>query len=139
MAWWIYKCNSQGHSYQNAYGDWRDFFDVRAIGGRKARWGLPSVTPDLTNLQKGDMVLAYQTDRNELVGLVRCVKAVAGGVYFVPVEEIGVKVRPLKKADQAIAAIPALKPGPIQTLYSISKEDARRLLDAARAKETDLA
>jgi hypothetical protein len=133
MAWWVYKCNSRNNSYQNAYGDWREFFDDRAAGGVIARWGLTSYVPALAELRPGDMVLAYQTDRNELVGLVRMAKRVGEEIYFEPVEQIGVKVRPLKKANPAIEAIPALQPGPVQTLYSISETDALRLLSDARA------
>jgi hypothetical protein len=133
MAWWVYKCNSRGHSYQNAHGDWREFFDDRAAGGLVARWGWTSDVPALGDLQSCDMVLAYQTDRNELVGVVRFAGFVGEEAHFSVVEEIGVKVRPLKRADPAIAAIPALQPGPIRTLYPISESDAVRLLGAARS------
>ena len=70
MAWWVYKCSSGANPY-NAGGDWREFFDVRTAGGQAARWGLLSVVPALQQLHADDMVFAYQTDRNELVGLVR--------------------------------------------------------------------
>ena len=54
----------------------REFFDERAASGRAARWGLLSIIPALSNLQPEDMVFAYQTDRNELVGLVRMVRVI---------------------------------------------------------------
>ena len=64
------------------------------------------------------MVIAYQTNRNELVGVVKVVEArdPRGFVYFSPVERIGVRVRPLKSKDAKIASIPALQPGWIATL-----------------------
>jgi hypothetical protein len=84
------------------------------------------------------MVLAYQTDRNCLVGLVRFVRHVGEEAYFQVVEEVNVKVRPLKKADPAIAAIPAFRPGPIRTLYAISERDALKLMEAARGATAEV-
>lgn len=81
------------------------------------------------------MVLAYQTDRNELVGVVR----VRSGpdmhkcVYFKAVERFRMKVRPLKQLDGRIAAIPAFRPGQIRTLYDILPSDVNLLLKAAGA------
>jgi hypothetical protein len=48
-----------------------------------------------------------------------------------PTARLGVKVRPLKEENPAIARIPALQPGPIKTLYAISDRDARALLRIA--------
>ncbi|MGI8654447.1 MAG: HNH endonuclease signature motif containing protein [Pyrinomonadaceae bacterium] len=132
MSWWIYKCNSQGRDYQRSYGDWKEFFD----GGSDEEWGSTEWVPALSALKEGDMVLAYQTNRNELVGLAKVRQSceVDSYLYLDPVEVVGVKVRPLKRLDSKIAEIPALKPGPIQTIYSISPSDARYLLEAAGAK-----
>ena len=41
-------------------------------------------------------------------------------------------MRPLKHKDPRIARIPALKSGPIRTIYAVSDDDAKRLLRAAR-------
>ena len=43
-------------------------------------------------------------------------------------------MRPLKAANRKVARIPALQPGPIRTLYAISREDAFTLLKAAGAR-----
>jgi hypothetical protein len=134
MAWWVYKCNSRENPY-GAGGDWREFFDRRAAGGKAARWGLTTVIPDLSELNPQDMVFAYQTNRNELVGLVRVVRRDGEEVHFEAVEEFGVRVRPLKSAYPAVALIPAFAPGPKKTIYPISESDAQVLLDAARASE----
>ena len=48
-----------------------------------------------------------------------------------PERTIGVRVRPLKATNTGVARIPALQPGPIQTLYRISRGDALALLKAA--------
>jgi hypothetical protein len=134
MKWWIYKCNSRQHPDQVVYGDWRDFFDK----GRIAEWGSTEWVPALELLTRGDMVIAYQTDRNELVGLtsVHSLRRRSGyfDLFLEPLEEIGVKVRPLKKLDPIIAAIPALQSGPIKTVYDISPSDAQALLRAAGSR-----
>jgi hypothetical protein len=82
------------------------------------------------------MFIAYQTDRNELVGIAMVTQSCDEDTYvhLKPLERIAVKVRPLKLADQKIATIPALQPGPIQTLYDISHEDAEHLVAAARTR-----
>lgn len=132
MNWWIYKCNSSQRDYQKAYGDWRDFFN----GGTKKEWGSTEWIPKLIQLKRGDMIIAYQTNRRELVGLakVRQPCGIDPRLYLDPIELIGKKVPPLKKNDPEIEAIPALQGGPIKTLYSISESDALLLLNAAGSK-----
>lgn len=128
---WIYKCNSLQRPYQVTYGDWSDFF----VGARERAWGTTEDVPAVSDAKRGDIILAYQTNRNELVGLAR-VAALRPrdnhlDLILKPIRKIGVKVRPLKKSDRKIAAIPALQPGPIRTLYEITASDARHLLRAA--------
>lgn len=130
--YWVYKCNSRGHPYQVERGDWADFF----ADGKPHEWGSTEWVPQLTQARPGDMIVAYQTDRNALVGVAQVLRHRSRGVHtdliLRPVEMIGVRVRPLKRADLSVAAIPALQPGPIRTLYRISQTDARRLLRLAR-------
>src|SRR5882724_8747237 len=104
MAWYVYKCNNQNNDYQGAFGDWQDFFN-----NPDQQWGHIDWTPDLERLDVGDMVIAYQTERNELVGVARVRQACDkdGHVYLDAVERIGAKVRPLKRRSSRIAAIPA--------------------------------
>ena len=131
MSWWIYKCNSRQHGYQNAWGDWSEFF----FRGRSTqRWGKEEWTPSIAKLRQNDRVIAYQTDRNELVGTARVAQSSDrdGWLYLERLKTIGVKVRPLKTADPAIAEISAFRPGPIMTVYPISSAEADRLLKAAR-------
>ena len=144
MAWWIYKCNSRKAPHQVAWGDWDFVFDRK----RSTSWGNTEWAPDLEKMHPNDLVIAYQSNRNELVGIAKVDRFKAKGnnyeVYLSPMERIGAKVRPLKKADAKVAAIPALRPGPIQTIYAISSSDAKILLDAAGSmfphpKERDLA
>src|SRR5437762_7520046 len=131
---WVSKCNAKNRPYQTASGDWREFFQTGRIG----EWGSTEWRPEVAEVKNGDTIIAYQTDRNELVGVARAVDLKLRGRYqdliLKPVETIGVKVRPLKSADPRIAAIRALQPGPIRTLYPISRNDARWLLKKAGAR-----
>jgi hypothetical protein len=130
--YWVYKCNSRGGEHQVAEGDWNEVFS--SVGATD--WGSTEWIPQLKEAARGDLILAYQTNRNELVGVVRVERVQKRGrhldLYLKPVEELRVKVRPLKQASERIDRIPALQPGPIKTLYDISKADAERLLHAAR-------
>ncbi len=133
MATWIYKCNARNAPHQVSYGDWDDFFAEPGDG----EWGSTEWTPELRKAQPSDTILAYQTDRNEFVGIAKVIRQRKRGAYYDlilrPVEEIRVKLRPLKKRYSSISSIPALQPGPIHTLYSVAAADARRLLRAARS------
>jgi hypothetical protein len=127
MAYWMYKCNSSRPPSWVYRGDWLDFF-ADPYGGE---WGSSKFVPDLARPRPGDTIIAYQTNRNELVGLATVVRHRQQDLILKPVETIGAKIRPLK-ASSAIARIPALQGGRVATLYSISTGDARRLLRAAR-------
>ena len=133
MASWIYKCNARNRPHQVSFGDWDDFFAEPGDG----EWGSTERIPELRKARPQDTVLAYQTDRNEFVGIAKVVRLRKRGAYqdliLRPVEEVRVKLRPLKQGYASISRIPALQPGPIRTLYPISAADARRLLRAARA------
>ena len=130
--YWIYKCNSRNRPHQVAYGDWNEFFRDLLIDGQASEWGSTELIPALADASRGDTVLAYQTDRNELVGVARVVRLSSRGELILkPLRRIGVKVRPLKKMDARVAAIPALQPGRIRTLYDISRSDAQVLIRAA--------
>ena len=109
-----------------------------AIGGTSSIWGRnktgePPIEPALADLNAGDLIIAYQTNRNELAGLAKVTQTSQKGgyIYLKPRETINVRVRPLKKANPKIASIQALQPGPIKTIYPISDTDARQLLKAA--------
>ena len=126
--WYVYKCNSLMHDYQRAYGDWEALFET----GKAMSWGSRLYLPVLGTLRKGDHIIAYQSNRNEIVGVADVAGFHRSNLMLEPLERIGVKVRPLKQANSAIERIPALRQGPIQTIYAIDERDARRLLTAAR-------
>ncbi len=126
MSWWIYKCNSKRKPRHVVRGDWNDYFDDPAI-----EWGSTRRIPQLKDLSQGDMVIAYQTDRKELVGVVKVRKAPVPHLFLKPVEEIRAKVRPLK-ANPKVAAIGALMSKARKTLYPMRAAEAQTLLRAAR-------
>ncbi|TAK45282.1 MAG: DUF3883 domain-containing protein [Betaproteobacteria bacterium] len=130
-AFWIYKCNNKNEEYQRTWGDWAEVFDSTKAKG----WGSTSIVAELAQAKIRDMVIAYQTDRNELVGVARVVGWRPQGRYkrlvVKPIRRIGVRVRPLKESNAKVARIPALQPGRIGTLYSVSRADAHTLLRAA--------
>ncbi|MFO0905715.1 MAG: hypothetical protein U0939_22095 [Pirellulales bacterium] len=134
-TYWIYKCNLRNGEHQRHYGDWSWFFE-KAKEHDPLRWGTTEVVDQLEELSKDDTILAYQTDRNELVGVARVAEMRKSGpftdVMLSPVETIGAKVRPLKKADKRIAEIDALKAGPIKTLYKLTGPEAKLLISAAK-------
>lgn len=134
MRYWVYKCNARNPDYARAWGDWRaHVFSQPGV----VRWGDTSLR-GVDQIEKGDTLIAYQTDRNELVGLVHVVElqSMKGGLRRLMVkrgELIGAKVRALKIRYPKLASIRALKGGEIRTAYEIADTDARHLLAAARA------
>ena len=129
--YWIYKCNSRNHPDQVVHGDWNYVFERKG----PVEWGSTKYVPGLLRAQPGDIILAHQTDRNELVGIARVERHRKRGKYIElmikPVRRIGKKVRPMKEANKRVAAIPALKAGPIRTLYPISEQDMKVFLRTA--------
>ena len=131
MAAWVYKCNNKKEWHGRTYiGDWQEFFDDHEKG--IGTWGSVSVIPQLRELLPDDTIFAYQTERNELVGLLRMVRLSGDRVKLKVVERLGVKVLRLRNANKRIAAIEAFKQGPKQTLRELSASEAKLLLKESR-------
>ena len=133
MKYWVYKCNARGPDYARSWGDW--WGHVFKPGGERT-WGLTTLK-GVEAVRIGDVLLAYQTDRNELVGTARVTGFEPDGkdrrIVIVPTEVIRTKMRPLKR-DPRIEAVAAFAPiGDIRTVYAIDHEDALHVLRAARA------
>ena len=60
MKWWVYKCNSRGG------GDWEPFTE-----GERFEFGTNQYLGDMDDLRQGDKIVAYQSDRNKLVGIAK--------------------------------------------------------------------
>lgn len=131
MSYWVYKCNARAPDYAGSWGDWWEHvFEP----GDERPWGLTTLK-GVGDIRIGDVLLAYQTDRNELVGTARVTGFEPDGkqrrIVIEPTEIIRAKVRPLK-SDSRIGALSAFAPGDIRTAYSIDPDDALHLLRAAR-------
>jgi hypothetical protein len=133
MNYWVYKCNARRPDYAGSWGDWWEH--VFKPGGERA-WGLTTLK-GVEHVDVGDVLLAFQTDRNELVGTARVTGFEPDGaakqrIVIVPTETIRAKVRPLKR-DPRIQAVSAFAPiGDIRTVYAIDRADALYVLRAAR-------
>jgi predicted Zn-ribbon and HTH transcriptional regulator len=136
MSYWVYKCNARGPSYAGSWGDW--WKHVFEPGGTR-EWGVLTLK-GVDRIKVGDVLLAYQTDRNELVGTAEMVgfkhKGADRRIVIRPTEIIRTKILPLK-ADPKIAKLSAFAPGDIRTAYEISPADAVYLLRAARKSVLD--
>jgi len=133
MSFWVYKCNDTEHADQVVHGDWEDVFRAR----KPVQWGSTKYSPTLDKLSPGDLLIAYQTERNEVVGLAEVVRFTLVGqyrqLYVQALERFGVALRPLKKIDARIRELDAFKAGPIRTIYPISTSDAWHLLEVVKA------
>src|SRR5450756_1065826 len=70
---WVYKCNSKKAPQDPRWGDWAAFFD-RPTGA--SRWGgtdtifnVQSRSIIRNRLQRGDLILCWQTNRHQAEGL----------------------------------------------------------------------
>ena len=61
-------------------GDWAEVFESQ----EPQWWGTTEIVPELSNATRGDTILAYQTDRNELVGVARVVGWKPQGKFKLP-------------------------------------------------------
>ena len=134
MSFWVYKCNDTDHPDQVVHGDWE-----HVSGARKpVEWGSTEYSSDLKKLAIGDLLIAYQTERNEVVGLAEVVQFKPFGqyqrLYVQAVERFGVLLRPLKKIDARIRAMDAFKAGPIRTIYPITTSEAWHLIAVIKAQ-----
>lgn len=134
MSFWVYKCNDTGHKDQVVHGDWEYVFHAKTPVG----WGNTKDSPDLEDLSAGDLVIAFQSERNEVVGLAEVVRLKPVGKHKQPLlkalEHDGVELRPLKKIDERIRGMDAFKPGKIQTIYDITTSDAWHLIAVVKAQ-----
>jgi hypothetical protein len=136
MAWYVYKCSSK-----NSVGP---FFDNAANSNDgTASWGSDEFVRDLRRLKLGDSILAYDRDSDSLMGHLRVVKwdtdenGWCESVYLRPKLRLGhsgVKVGPMKKADETIAEIGAFKSRRSVTLCDIEAADAKYILRAAKKR-----
>lgn len=72
MNLWVYKCNRVQQEFASAYGDWDKLFRRPVAQEWGGSWCTANpVGRQIINerMQPGDLVLAYQTDARNIVGL----------------------------------------------------------------------
>ena len=137
--WWVYKCNSDESRGNYLIGDWDAFFKKVQYDPDDNTWGSSEDNKQLGKLNKGDMVVAYQTNRNELVGVCQVLKSpnqTGNSLHLAPIDllEPPVEIRPLKRYYR-IDRIEAFTSTARKTLHSISSADAKYLLKKAGASK----
>lgn len=136
---WVYKCNRVQYDYSRAYGDWDDVF--RKTG--EVRWGgswctANPVSKSIMNerIQRGDLVIAYQTDDRNIVGVCRLSKITGGknnrGLWLIPLYRFDppVAIHEIKARVPELRKLSAFTGGFPQTLYAVSRSE-QRLLERA--------
>ena len=104
MSFWVYKCNAHPQA-RNAHlptGDWDYVFKQKK--DKEVRWGSSASIPRLVgDLQPGDLVIACQTDRKELVGVAEVVRIEQDDehtrIVLRGIEELRVQLPLLKRLD----------------------------------------
>jgi predicted RNA-binding protein with PUA-like domain len=132
QRFWVYKCNSRRREKQVLHGDWEKFFAGKGI----QKWGSNEYVRDLARLGSGDLVLGYQSNRREAVGLARVARLKPRASYLDVMMEPLVRLNgrlkaPLKTHHPKLAAMSAFQQGPVLTLYPISQEELDTLLKEA--------
>ena len=133
---WVYKCNATDPNNEGQ-GDWDYFF--KKMRGR-GRWGgtdcifNPSSRQILLEeMKKGDLVLAWQTDRRVAIGL--CVVdllQIMGGEANIHLKKLmvfpgSVAILGHKKSSRALAEGKAFVQGKLGTLFETTPEEAQEI------------
>jgi hypothetical protein len=137
---WVYKCNIN----EDACGDWKEFFegDRKGTGEWGGTWCIknPYSRQILREeMEKGDLVLAWQTDQQQAVGLCRVVALLDGpddgqdidtAIYLETVMRfpIPIKLLAFKKQYPELINGNAFKQGKLGTLFDTKPDEARVIL-----------
>ena len=142
MNLWVYKVRNDPDTEYNAYGDWESVF---AEPWRDHAWGgawASSRADDKRifddEIERGDLVLAWQSDLSAAIGLCEVTGSQPSEHYGLdlvlrPVERFSapVKLHVLKRTTHPeLQKVQALKQGLIRTIYPTSSKEARLLLAA---------
>lgn len=141
---WVYKCNATS----SAQGDWDSFFDDLG-GDREGQWGGTWCINNHASrkiirerLQVGDLVLAWQTDKQAAYGLCRVAALDDDGqeiaIILAPVMRFAqpVKLLEWKERKPALANGKAFRKGNAGTIFETTPAEAAEIL---RICEVDLA
>lgn len=144
---WVYKNNAKGHAYQGSMGSWEDYFDLAGDGhavpwGRTDWMGNAAGRNAAMRMEAGDLVLCWQSDRKQAIGLAEVVDlpgdwADVDGrsertVNLRPVDrfEAGIPLLQMRGSNPQLGEVRAFRPGPIQSIYETAPAEAAAILDA---------
>jgi hypothetical protein len=150
---YVYKCRNDPNTEFNAYGDWEEVFDASG----PVRWGGAWATRNPTSirifedeLEVGDLILAWQTDRRAAIGVAEVVGFLTAdrevqGELIVNAEHIvleareefpkPVRLHELKRTTMPkLAEVPALKQANVATIYRTTPQHAHLLLKACGSR-----
>lgn len=141
---WIYKNNASGHDQQLSAGDWDEFFENKGDGtwGGTDTMGPRNRTILLEEMRRGDLVLAWQSDRRAAVGVLRFDGIVDSGQFqrirLTPLRrfDVPVPILDLRRSVPDLAHVAAFQPGFPRTLYRTTAAEARLLLDVCGYRHT---
>jgi hypothetical protein len=142
-ALYVYKCRNDPTGGNVSYGDW---FDV-LVDNRPFMWGGAWATAQPRSrrlfeedLAVGDLILAWQSDRQAAVGVckVDSFKSTKRGqevmLKWLDRFDPPVHINQAKRSNQRLAAVRAFKQGNAGTLYPTTRPEAWVLLEACGSK-----
>ena len=145
---YVYKCRNDPDTEFSAYGDWLRVFEAAgpvAWGGVWATQHPTSIEIFESEIQPGDLILAWQTDKHAAVGVAEVVGFEMRGqdrqVLLEAREEFPrpVQLHKLKKStNPELNSVSALKQGKVATIYRTDHSEARALLNACSSRYAGL-
>ena len=142
---WVYKNNARGGDHQKAVGDFCDVFKkigvVHEWGGKWA-FGARSRNYMDGDVEVGDSVICYQTDKRAIVGLAEVAKLTYGDdarLWLRSVKRMpgtGVRIHELKRQGGTyapLAKMQAWQQGVISSLYPLDASEARFMKKVLKA------
>ena len=144
MRLWVYKVNIDQENA--AYGDWEQLFAQLRSTGTAQPWGgtwatnKPSDQRRFTELERGDHILAWQSNRQVAVGFLEVDRVERGGqdVYLTEIKHFAtpVPLNKLKNAYPELRDVSAFKQGHAGTLYSTTAGEAKPLRKVCAAAQS---
>ena len=130
---WVYKCNRSAESQ----GDWDEFFDCIVCGiwgGTWATTNSSSLKIIREEMQVGDLVLAWQSDKRLAIGLCRVKDLTEDGekthIVLDTIERFTIPVNLLKfkKGNRALMSGKAFRQGQMGTIFETTPDEAKEIL-----------
>ena len=149
---WVYKCNSKpANNGRAAYGDWEDLFDLPS-SQQPVEWGGSWATNReyqkrvfKEEVEIGDLILAYQTDRQAGIGLTKVVNITVDGdencLWLTAIDRFRkpAKYHQMKRTTHPhLKEVAAFKSGPVETIAGTSRQEAYWLLEASGSRQAQL-